>query len=347
MKKIFKKNNEALSTISGSLPKPKWLAETGKLWGKWKLSGKKLQQAKIKALRLTVKDQTNSGLSIITDGEQTRQHFVTTFIENLSGVDFKNKKVVRIRDRYDALVPVVTKKITRKKNIFVNDAKILRKLTDKPIKISIPGPMTMVDTLYDDFYYSREKLAWRFAEVLNEEARLLEKAGVDIIQFDEPAFNVFFDEVRKWGIKTLERAARGLKCKTAVHICYGYGIKANIDWKKGLGKRWLQYKHVFPLLAKSKINQVSLECINSKVPMSLISLLKNKEILVGSIDVATNKVESATQVYNNLKKALKYTSIKNLYSCSNCGLITLPRKVALAKMKSLSKGTDLLNKRNI
>jgi len=337
------KDQKVLSTISGSLPKPKWLAETGKLWGQWKLTGTKLQKAKLKALKQTVKDQETCGLSIITDGEQTRQHFVTTFIENLSGVDFKNKKKVRIRDRYDAMVPVVKSKIRRKKNIFVNDAKHLRKLTKLPIKISIPGPMTMVDTLYDDYYGSREKLAWRFAEVLNEEAKLLEKAGVDIIQFDEPAFNVFFDEVEKWGVKTLERAAKGLKCKTAVHICYGYGIEANIKWKKSLGKQWLQYKNVFPKIAKSKINQVSLECINSKVPMSLISLLKGKDILVGCIDVATQKVEKPKEIYNVLKKALKYTSKKHLYSCSNCGLITLPRKIALQKMRALSKGTNLLN----
>ena len=333
-----------LTTISGSLPKPFWLAESGKLWGKWKLSGDELEIAKSDAMKIAVSDQLQAGITIITDGEQTREHFVTTFIENLSGVDFKKRKIMRIRDRYDASVPVVTNKILRNKSVFLNDAKLLRSLTKLPIKFTLPGPMTMVDTLYDDYYKSREKLAWRFAEVLNEEAKELAKAGVDIIQFDEPAFNVFFDEVKDWGIDTLERAAKNIKSKTAVHICYGYGIEANINWKNSLGKEWRQYENVFPLLSKSKINQVSLECINSRVPMELISLLRGKDILVGAIDVGTNKVETPKEVANVLKKALKYTTLKHLYASTNCGMVTFPRKIANAKLKALAEGANLLSK---
>jgi len=332
------------TTISGSLPKPFWLAESAKLWGKWKLKGKELELAKFDAMKIVVSDQLQAGISIITDGEQTREHFVTTFIEHLSGVDFKKRKIMRIRDRYDASVPVVTNKIVRKKSVFVNDAKLLRSLTKLPIKFTLPGPMTMVDTLYDDYYKSREKLAWRFAEVLNDEAKELSKAGVDIIQFDEPAFNVFFDEVKDWGIDTLERATKNIISKTAVHICYGYGIEANINWKNSLGKEWRQYENVFPLLSKSKINQISLECINSKVPMELISLLKGKDILVGAIDVGTNKVETPREVANVLKKALKYTNFKHLYASTNCGLVTFSREVANAKLKALVEGANLFSK---
>ena len=332
------------TTISGSLPKPSWLAETGKLWGQWKLSGTELDQAKADAMKIVVSDQINAGISIITDGEQTRQHFVTTFIENLSGVDFKRKKTVRIRDRYDAAVPMVVDKINRKKSVFVNDVRLLRSLTSKPIKFTLPGPMTMIDTLYDDYYKSREKLAWRFAEVLNEEVKELVKAGVDIIQFDEPAFNVFFDEVHDWGVQTLERAIKNIRCKTAVHICYGYGIEANIKWKNSLGKEWRQYEKVFPLLSKSKIDQVSLECINSRVPMELISLLQKKDIMVGAIDVATNKIETPRQVANILKQALKYTSIKHLIGCTNCGMVTMPREIANAKLQALADGAALLSR---
>jgi 5-methyltetrahydropteroyltriglutamate--homocysteine methyltransferase len=332
------------TTISGSLPKPSWLAETGKLWGQWKLSSTELDQAKADAMKIVVSDQINAGISIITDGEQTRQHFVTTFIENLSGVDFKRKKTVRIRDRYDAAVPMVVDKINRKKSVFVKDVRLLRSLTSKPIKFTLPGPMTMIDTLYDDYYKSREKLAWRFAEVLNEEVKELVKAGVDIIQFDEPAFNVFFDEVHDWGVQTLERAIKNVRCTTAVHICYGYGIEANIKWKNSLGKEWRQYEKVFPLLSKSKIDQVSLECINSRVPMELISLLQKKDIMVGAIDVATNKIETPRQVANILKQALKYTSIKHLIGCTNCGMVTMPREIANAKLKALADGAALLSR---
>jgi len=329
------------TTISGSLPKPNWIASTGKLWSPWKLSADALELGKLSATQSAVQDQLKAGLSIITDGEQSRQHFVTTFIENLSGVNFKKRKIVRIRDRYDASVPTVVGPVSRKKPVFIKFAKFLRNLSSKPIKFSLPGPMTMVDTLYDNFYKSREKLAWRFAEVLNEEAKELEKAGVDYIQFDEPAFNVFFDEVRDWGIETLERAAKNLRSKTVVHICYGYGIKANNDWKKTLGSEWRQYEKIFPLLNKSKIDQISLECMNSKVPLDLLSLLKNKKILAGVIDVATNKVETPKKIFELIKKITHFVKPKQLSCCTNCGMITLPPKIAQRKMESMVQGAKL------
>jgi 5-methyltetrahydropteroyltriglutamate--homocysteine methyltransferase len=336
-------SNKILTTISGSLPKPNWLAEPEKLWSPWLLQGEELKKGKKDAIKIAVDNQINSGLSIIGDGEQTRQHFVTTFIEHLTGVDFKNKKIVRIRNRYDASVPVVVSDIRREKSVFVDDAKYLRSLTKLPIKYTLPGPMTMVDTLYDEYYKSREKLAEKFAEVLNKEAKELENAGVDYIQFDEPAFNVFFDEVKDWGIKVLEKAASNLKSTTIVHICYGYGIDANINWKNSLGNEWRQYEHVFPLLAKSKIDQISLECQNSKVPMDLIALLKGKKVLVGAIDVATKIVETPEQVANILRKATKFAEPKNILGCTNCGLVTFSQEVANAKMRSLSLGADILN----
>ena len=332
------------TAISGSLPKPAWLAEPEKLWAPWQLQGEALEQAKADAMRLAVDDQLRAGITVIGDGEQTRQHFVTTFIEHLGGVDFVNRKTVRIRNRYDADVPVVIDKVVRTKSVFVEDAKRLRKLTKGPIKFTLPGPMTMIDTLFDDYYKSREKLAWAFAEILNQEALELAAAGIDVVQFDEPAFNVFFDEVRDWGVKTLERAAQGLSCKSAVHICYGYGIEANIKWKQGLGEEWRQYEHVFPLLANSTIDQVSLECQNSRVPMELIAMLKGKDVMVGAIDVATSTVETPEQVADVLRHALKYVDVKHIHGCTNCGLVTLPRDIAAAKLQALAAGADLLSK---
>jgi len=330
------------TTIAGSLPKPAWLAEPVALWAPWKLDGDALAQGKQDAVRLALFDQEHAGIDIVTDGEQTRRHFVTTFIEGLDGVDFANKKTVRIRNRYDADVPMVVGPVSRRHPIYVDDARFLRGETKHPVKYTLPGPMTMVDTLYDGHYKSREKLAWAFAEILNEEARAIEATGVDVIQFDEPAFNVYFDEVRDWGVAALERAAQGLACTTAVHICYGYGIKANNDWKKTLGSSWRQYEQTFPLLAQSRIKQVSLECANSHVPIDLIALLGTKDVLVGTIDVASDRVETPEDVAATIRAALEFVPAERLYPCTNCGMVPLSRDVARGKLRALAAGAALV-----
>ena len=332
------------TTIAGSLPKPAWLAEPTKLWAPWLLEGALLEEGKRDALRLAIADQESAGIDIVTDGEQSRRHFVTTFIESLRGVDFRNKRTVRIRNRYDAEVPVVVGPVSRGGPVFVEDMRFLRAQTKRPIKFALPGPMTMVDTLYDAHYRSREKLAREFAAILNQEARELEKAGADVIQFDEPAFNVYMDEVRDWGIKVLEAAAAGLGCKTAVHICYGYGIKANTDWKKTLGSEWRQYESTFPLLARSKIGQISLECANSGVPLELLALLKGKDVLVGAIDVASDQVERPGQVADTIRSAMKFVPAEKLYPCTNCGMVPLAREVAQGKLRALAEGAALVRR---
>jgi 5-methyltetrahydropteroyltriglutamate--homocysteine methyltransferase len=332
------------TTIAGSLPKPAWLAEPGQLWAPWKLEGDALREGKRDAVRLALFDQERAGIDIVSDGEQTRRHFVTTFIEGLDGVDFVNKKNVRIRNRYDADVPMVTGPVARRHPIYVDDAHFLRSATTRQVKFTLPGPMTMVDTLYDGYYKSREKLAWAFAEILNEEAHAIAAAGVDTIQFDEPAFNVYFDEVRDWGVAALERAARGLACSTAVHICYGYGIKANNDWKKTLGAEWRQYEQTFPLLAQSMIGQVSLECANSHVPLELIGLLAGKDVLVGAIDVAAQEVETPETVAATIRAALRYVPAERLYPCTNCGMVPLSRDSARGKLHALAAGAELVRR---
>ncbi|WGE46296.1 methionine synthase [Actinobacillus equuli] len=330
------------TSTAGSLPKPSWIAEPEKLWSEWKLTGDDLLQAKRDALLVSLQEQIQAGIDIVSDGEQTRQHFVTTFIEHLEGVDFTKREIVRIRNRYDASVPSVVGAVHRPKPVFVEDAKFLRAHTDRPIKWALPGPMTMIDTLYDGHYKSREKLAWEFATILNQEAKELEAAGVDIIQFDEPAFNVFFDEVNDWGVAALERAIEGLKCETAVHICYGYGIKANTDWKKTLGSEWRQYEESFPKLQKSNIDIISLECQNSRVPMDLIELVRGKKVMVGAIDVATNEIETPEQVANTLRKALQFIDADKLYPSTNCGMTPLSRQVARGKLHALSAGAEIV-----
>ena len=330
------------TSTAGSLPKPSWLAEPEQLWSPWKLTDSTLVQGKQDALLVSLQQQLAAGIDIVSDGEQTRQHFVTTFIEHLDGVDFANRATVKIRNRYEASVPTVVGAVSRPQSVFAKDAKFLRQHTDKPIKWALPGPMTMIDTLSDQYYGSGEKLAWEFATLLNQEAKELEAAGVDIIQFDEPAFNVFFDEVNDWGIAALERAIEGLKCDTAVHICYGYGIKANTDWKQTLGSEWRQYEAIFPKLQQSAIDMVSLECQNSRVPMELIELIRGKKVMVGAIDVATHQIETPEQVAATLHKALQFVDAKNLYPCTNCGMAPLPRHVAQGKLSALAQGAKLV-----
>lgn len=330
------------TSTAGSLPKPSWLAQPEKLWSPWRLQDEELAEGKQDALRLSLHEQLLAGIDIVSDGEQTRQHFVTTFIEHLDGVDFEKRETVRIRDRYDASVPTVVGAVSRPKSVFVDDARFLRQQTKQPIKWALPGPMTMIDTLYDAHYKSREKLAWEFARILNQEARELEAAGVDIIQFDEPAFNVFFDEVNDWGVATLERAIEGLKCETAVHICYGYGIKANTDWKQTLGSEWRQYEESFPKLQESNIDIISLECHNSHVPIDLIELVRGKKVMVGAIDVASNKIETPEEVASTLRKALQFVDADKLYPCTNCGMAPLSREVARGKLNALSAGAKIV-----
>jgi len=330
------------TSIVGSLPKPTWLAEPETLWSPWKLEGEGLRDGKQDALRIAVHEQQRSGIDIVSDGEQTRQHFVTTFIEHLDGVDFERRETVRIRDRYDASVPTVVGAVSRQRPVFVEDARFLRAQTDRPIKWALPGPMTMVDTLADRHYRSREQLAWEFAMILNEEARELEAAGVDIVQFDEPAFNVFFDEVRDWGVAALERAAGGLRAETAVHICYGYGITANNEWKASLGSQWRQYEESFPLLQRSTIDIVSLECHHSHVPMDLIELIRGKKVMLGAIDVASEAVETPEEVADTLRRALDFVDADKLIPSTNCGMAPLPRDIALGKLSALGAGAELL-----
>jgi 5-methyltetrahydropteroyltriglutamate--homocysteine methyltransferase len=334
------------TTIAGSLPKPGWLAETNKLWPAWRASGAELAAAKRDATLLWLKEQEAAGIDIVTDGEQSRQHFVHGFLEFVEGIDFEHKVKMGIRNnRYDAMVPVVVAPLRLKGRVHQKEALVLKNNSKNKVKMTLPGPMTIVDTVADSHYGNKAKLAMAFADLLNQEARALEKDGVDVIQFDEPAFNVYMDDVKEWGIEALHRAIAGLKCTTAVHICYGYGIKANLDWKDTLGGEWRQYEEIFPALAKSKLDQISLECIHSKVPIELLSLLKGKDVLVGVIDVASDKVETPQEVAATIERALKYVPAKHLFPCTNCGMAPMAREIALAKLKALAEGAALARKK--
>lgn len=331
------------TTVAGSLPKPAWLAEPEKLWAAWRTDGAELDALKNDATLLWLKLQEDAGIDIVSDGEQSRIHFVHGFLEKVEGIDWDKKTAMGIRNnRYVVDVPTVTAPVKRKHAVHVREAAYARAHTNKQLKFTLPGPMTICDTIADGHYGRRADMAMAFARALNEEARELEALGVDVIQFDEPAFNVFMSEVVEWGVDALEAAIDGLKCKTAVHICYGYGIEANIKWKETLGQEWRQYEDIFPALNRSKVQQVSLECAASKVPISLIKLLPDKEILVGAIDVATTRIETPEEVAAVMREAAKYADAERLQCCTNCGLAPLPRAVAVGKLEALGAGARLL-----
>ena len=334
------------STVAGSLPKPSWLAEPNKLWPQWRLHGDELAAGKLDATLLAIKMQEDAGVDIVCDGEQSRQHFVHGFLEFVDGIDFVHKVEMGIRgDRYKAMVPVVNGELKLKGRVHQPEARHARAHTKRKLKITLPGPMTISDTVADSHYGDKIKMAMAFAGLLNREARALEADGVDVIQFDEPAFNVFMDDVSGWGIEALHRAIDGLKCTTAVHICYGYGIKANIDWKNSLGAEWKQYEDIFPALAKSRINQVSIEVINSRVPLKLLSLLDGKDVLVGVIDVATDKVETPEQVAQVIVDVMKFVPKEKIVACTNCGMAPMRRDIAEAKVVALGAGAALARKK--
>ena len=334
------------TTIAGSLPKPEWLAEPNMLWAPWKSEGDELARAKRDATLIWLKIQEDAGIDILTEGEQARQHFVHGFLEKIEGIDFAHKVEMGIRnDRYKAMVPQVVAPLRLKDRVHAFEARVARTHTKKKLKFTLPGPMTIIDTIADRYYGDRVKMAFAFAELLNEEAKALQADGVDLVQFDEPAFNVYMDEVNDWGIKALERAAQGLTCATAVHICYGYGIKANTDWKETLGSQWRQYEQIFPAIDASPIQQVAIECRNSKVPLDLLALLKTKIVQAGVIDVASDRVETAEDVVKVIDAVSHFVPKSNIIATTNCGMAPMRREIAEAKLMALGAGAALARQR--
>jgi len=334
------------TTIAGSLPKPGWLAEENKLWPAWKLRGAELAQGKLDATAAAIKLQEDAGIDIVTDGEQARQHFVHGFVEFVDGIDFARKVEMGIRrNRYTAMVPTVSGPLTLRGRVHAAEAKRARATTKHKLKFTLPGPMTIADTVADAYYGDRSQMAFAFARLLNEEARALAADGVDVIQFDEPAFNVYMEEVTTWGIEALHTAIAGLTCTTAVHICYGYGIKANTDWKATLGGEWRQYEAIFPALAARRLDEISVECRNSKVPVELLGLLKGKTIQVGAIDVASDEIETPEDVVKVAETAMKYVPKERIVLSTNCGMAPMRADVAAAKLVVLGKGAALARQR--
>ena len=326
--------------IVGSLPKPTWLAESHRLYAPWRLEGELLSEGQDDAVRLVLTDQQEAGLDILTDGEQSRRHYIWGFCEGLTGIDFSQLVNIQTRGgRYGttAAAARVVGPVRRPRPVMLDALRFLKRHTTKPIKMTLPGPMTTTDTLADEHYGDRRTLALELAKVLNEEALELAENGCDIIQFDEPCFNIYLDEVEEWGIRALEEAAQGVRAKTAVHICYGYGVPQVLQWKTK-NTDWSHYNRTLPLLRTSTIAQISVECAASGVDPSVLALARGKDLMVGVIDVGTEEVETPAIVAARIRTALQYVAPDRLYPCTDCGMVPRSRAAARGKMKALADG---------
>ena len=335
------------TTIVGSLPKPPWLAEPAVLRAPWRLAGDDLRQAQDDAVRLALLDQEEAGIDIVTDGEQRRRHYIWGFLEGLIGIDTGNlgSKLAR-GGRYGERTAVarIVGEVTRPVPVFLDALRFARAHTTKRLKVTLPGPMTIVDSVLDEHYRADERtLALRFAELLNAEARELAAAGADVVQFDEPCFNIYLDKVRDWGLDALERACEGVSAKKAVHICYGYGVDAVLAWKTQ-NKDWGHYAVTLPLLARSSIDQVSVETAASGVDVSVLAALEGKDVLLGVIDVGTEAVETPALIAERIRRALPYVRPERLFPCTDCGLVPRGRDAASGKLRALAQGAAIVRK---
>jgi 5-methyltetrahydropteroyltriglutamate--homocysteine methyltransferase len=335
------------TTIVGSLPKPTWLAEPATLFAPWRLESEHLAEGQDDAVRLALVDQAAAGIDIVTDGEQRRRHYIWGFLAGLTGIDTEHlgSKLAR-GGRYaqQTAVARIVGDVTRPGPVLVDAIRFARAATERRLKVTLPGPMTIVDSLLDEHYHTDEHaLAMRFAAILNAEARALAEAGADVVQFDEPCFNIYLDKVQDWGIEALERCIDGVAARKAVHICYGYGVPGVLAWKTQ-NRDWGHYGVTLPLLAKSGIDQVSVECAASGVDVSVLATLQRKDVLVGVIDVGTEEVESPELVAERIRRVLPFVPPDRLYPCTDCGLVPRSREAARGKLRSLAAGAAIVRR---
>jgi 5-methyltetrahydropteroyltriglutamate--homocysteine methyltransferase len=333
------------ASVVGSLPKPSWLAEPNVLRAPWRLSGEDLRAAQDDAVRLAILEQEEAGLAIVTDGEVRRRHYIWGFLDGLTGVDTERLAVARSRGgRYSETTEVarIVGDVERRQPVFLEACRFARSITTRKLKVTLPGPMTIADSVSDEHYHTdRRSLAMRFAAILNAEARALADAGADIVQFDEPCFNIYLDEVGTWGIEALEQAMDAVAAKRAVHICYGYGTPTVLAWKTR-NTDWGHYEVTLPLLARSGVDQVSIECAASGVNVSVLRELGDKDVLLGAINVGTEDVETPEVVAGRIRSALAHVPADRIYPCTDCGLVPRSREASRGKMRALAAGAAIV-----
>lgn len=335
------------ATIVGSLPKPGWLAVPNILQAPWKVPVEDLPEALADATRLSVQTQVAAGLDVVTDGEQRRRHYIWGFLDGMDAVDMANLVLQPTRGRRFREEAPVARLVGEPEWTgprLVEPLRAVRALTERPVKVTLPGPMTIVDSLRDEVgRHSTADLAMIFADLLNREAKALAEAGAAIVQFDEPCFNIYLDQARDWGIAALERAIADVGTTTGVHICYGYGGSEVSDWKAA-NRDWSHYEQSLALVARTDIDQVSIETAAVGVDIGVIELLRGKDVLLGLVDVGKEAVETPEAIAHGLRRALDHVAPQRLFACTDCGLVLRSREAAAAKMRVLAEGAAIVNR---
>ena len=341
-----------VTTVVGSMPKPAWLmeqlplnAEGKQVHGKgadWLFSGDLLESARDDATRLTVHDQVRAGIDVVSDGELRRSSCITYITSRLDGFDYETlaKKWTRNKRRL-AEVGRCIGPVRRSGSILKKDAAFMLAETDLPVKITMPGPMTVVDSTADEHYGDEATMAMEVAAALNEEARELDALGVAVIQFDEPVFSRYPDKVKEWGITALDRCLEGVNtAKTAAHICYSYPMP-------GVPRPIMDtYPVILEALEGSKIDQLALEFEASKLDPALLRLCPSKTVMFGCIDNGIDEIETPEQVAGKLLAAAKYLPADQIQAAPDCGLVPLSLDIARAKLRAMAEGAQLARERH-
>jgi 5-methyltetrahydropteroyltriglutamate--homocysteine methyltransferase len=331
------------TSLVGSYPQPDWLIDRQKLAKEmpariraqelWRVSPEWLEQAQDDATILAIRDQERAGLDILTDGEMRRESYSNRFATALEGIDLENPGTVLSRAGRKNLVPRVVGPVRRKHPVQVRDVQFLRANTDRPIKMTVPGPFTMSQQAQNDYYDTEEALAMAYGVAVNEEVKDLFAAGADYVQIDEPYMQAQPEKARQFGIKAVNRALEGVLGTTAIHLCFGYAAMVQ-DRPSGYS--------FLPELEECRVKQVSIETAQSSLDCSVLSTLPGKTIILGVLDLSTHEIEAPEIVAGRIRRALPFVTPERLIVAPDCGLKYLPRNVAFAKMKAMVDGADLV-----
>ena len=316
-------------TTVGSFPRPRWLVEPAvngtRVDLQFRVPDEYRRQAQDDAVLLSIHEQERAGLELIGDGEQRRTGFINHILAAWDGVDLSKRHGKGIRRRPDErLVPTVVGKIQRREQAAVEDLRFTKAHTDRPVKIDVPGPMTVVDTTFDEVYGDEVALAMDVAAALNQELRELQAAGADVLQIDEPAMTRWHEKVADHGAEALTRAVEGITVPTIVHLCYGYP-----------GGTTSQHEYTYPelldMLMETPISGFSLEFARSNYPMEVLRHVEGRIVMLGCVDPGPSPVASVADVADYAKSALAYVAPENLWLAPDCGLMTISRDLARAK----------------
>ena len=332
------------TTVVGSYPQPRWLIDREALGGKvprvrapeiWRIAQPFLEQAQDDATLLAIRDMERAGIDIISDGEMRRESYSNRFATALEGIDLERPGTTLNRSGQPIPVPRVAGPIRRKGPVEVSDLVFLKKNTSRMVKITLPGPFTMAQQAQDDYYRDEEALALAFAAAVNEEIRDLKAAGADVVQIDEPWLQARHERAARYGVKAIDRALEGIPGTTVVHLCFGYAAAVK---DKPSGYSFL------PQLAGSRATQISIEAAQPKLDLGVLRELAPKGIVLGVIDLAAPKVESAEAVAARIRAALAHIGPERLVAAPDCGMKYLPREVAFGKLKALAEGAALVRR---